>query len=89
MHRLRKVGLAAVLAVAVVAGSAFGGGLLSAGAATNPTAPTAPSQTQPAAPPDNNAPMPGHHCRHMGQGQNGQSQGSSQSDPGQASPTQS
>jgi hypothetical protein len=66
MNRLRKVGLAAVLAGAVVAGSALGGGLLSAGAATTSTTPTTPSSTQQTPPPDNGP--RGHHCRH-GQGQ--------------------
>ena len=80
MDRLRKVGLAAVLATAVVAGSAFGGGLLSAGAATTAT-PTTPQQTAPSSPAPN-----GHHCRH-GQG-GGQSQGS-QSSSGVGSPAQS
>ena len=69
MDRLRKVGLAAVLATAVVAGSAFGGGLLSAGAATTAT-PTTPQKTAPSSPAPN-----GHHCRH-GQG-GGQSQAAS------------
>ena len=36
MDRLRKVGLVAVLATAAVAGSALGGGLLSAGAGNEP-----------------------------------------------------
>ena len=57
MDRLRKVGLAVVLAGAVVAGSAFGGGLLSAGAATTSTTTT----------PSDQAPR-GNHCHH-GQGQ--------------------
>src|SRR3954462_6681314 len=73
MDRLRKVGLAAVLATAVVAGSALGGGLLSAGAATTSTAPTTPSSTQQTAPPDNGPPR--HPCRH-GQGRDAPSLGS-------------
>jgi Spy/CpxP family protein refolding chaperone len=70
MNRLRKVGLAAVLAATVVAGSALGGGLLSAGAATTSTTP---SSTQQTAPPDDGP--RGHHCRH-GQGQGAPSQDS-------------
>jgi hypothetical protein len=61
---MRKVGLAVVLAAAVVAGSAFGSGLLSAGAATTSTT-TSPSDQAPR----------GHHCRH-GQDQGGQSNSS-------------
>jgi hypothetical protein len=87
MDRLRKVGLVTVLAAAAVAGSAFGSGLLSAGAATNSTTPTTPSSTQQTAPPDNNGPR-GRHCRH-GQGQDAPSQGSSQSDSGLGSPAKS
>jgi hypothetical protein len=76
MNRLRKVGLAGVLAAAVVAGSALGGGLLSAGAATTSTPPTTTSSTQQAAPHDPSPPTPrGHHCRH-GQGQGAPSQDS-------------
>ena len=59
-------------------------GLLSAGAATNPTTP---SSTQQTAPPDNGP--RGHHCHH-GQGQDqGSSNSGSQSDSGLASPAQS
>jgi hypothetical protein len=73
MDRLRRVGLAAVLAGTVVAGSALGGGLLSAGAATTSTTPTTPSSTQQTAPPDNGP--RGHRCRH-GQGRGAPSQDS-------------
>jgi hypothetical protein len=48
MSRLRKAGLAVAMGALVVAGSAIGGSLLSAGAATTgPTGPTGPSSTAP------------------------------------------
>ena len=78
MDRLRKVGLAVVLAGAGVAGGALGGGLLSAGAATTSTTPTTPSSTQQTAPPDNGP--RGRHCRH-GQGQDAPSQDNQSSSP--------
>jgi hypothetical protein len=72
MDRLRKAGLAGVLGVSVVAGSAFGGGLLNAGASTpTTTAPSSGGQAVDAAQPG----ARGHHCRH-GEGQGGPSQGS-------------
>jgi hypothetical protein len=84
---MRKVGLVAVLAAAAIAGSALGGGLLSAGAATNSTTPTAPSNSQ-TAPQNSSPPGPRHRCHH-GQGQDAPSQQGSQSDSSLGSPAES